>query len=66
VALNELEGLDIDCKPGLGACKYQHGEQIIAEKGYDEFTMETCAAYLIVLIVGFRILAYLGLRFIKH
>jgi ATP-binding cassette subfamily G (WHITE) protein 2 len=66
VTLNEMEGLELQCKPGLGPCKYTTGEQIIIEKGFDEFTVGSCAGYLIVLIVGFRILAYLGLRFIKH
>jgi ATP-binding cassette subfamily G (WHITE) protein 2 len=32
---------------------------------YDAYTVGECAGYIIVLIIGFRFLAYLGLRFIK-
>lgn len=33
--------------------------------GYDEYSIDACIGYLIVLIVGFRFLGYLGLRFVK-
>lgn len=40
-------------------------QAIIDLYGYDTYTVGECAGYIIVLIVGFRFLAYLGLRFIK-
>lgn len=39
---------------------------IIDSFGYYEYTVSECIGYLVVLIVGFRFLAYLGLRFIKN
>lgn len=50
--LNELEG-----EPG--------GAAIIDQYGYDEYTISFCIGILIVFIVGCRLLAYLGLRFLK-
>lgn len=38
---------------------------IIATFAYDEYTPSACVGYLIVLIVGFRLLGYLGLRYLK-
>lgn len=66
VSLNEYHGLHFDtstCKPG-GAC-VRTGEDIIKANGFDEYTIGECIGCLIALIVGFRFLAYLALRFIK-
>eukprot|EP01034_Spumella_vulgaris_P031371 gene31371-38750_t len=41
------------------------GDAYNAFYGYDNYTMGFCAGILVVLIVGCRLVAYLGLRFIK-
>lgn len=64
VALNEFHGLEIDCPTGQ-TCATTSGGQIIAQYGYDRYTIGGCVGYLIVLIIGFRLLAYLGLRYFK-
>lgn len=64
VALNEMHDLTLTCTPGVSACVSQ-GSTLIDQKGYDEYTISFCAGMLIMYIVGYRILAYLGLRFIK-
>jgi hypothetical protein len=64
LCLNELHGLDIDCPAGQ-TCAITSGDQINADFGYDRYTIEGCIGTLIGLIVGFRLLAYLGLRFFK-
>jgi len=63
IALNEFHGLELSC-PAKGACT-KTGEAIIISKGYNEYTIGFCAGILVVYIVGCRILAYLGLRFIR-
>lgn len=64
VALNELDGLVFDCPSG--SCAITTGEQIEAIKGYDQYTIGFCAGILILYIFGFRVIAYLGLRFIRN
>ncbi len=64
VALNELDGLELECSPGE-KCTYTSGEQISKAFGYDQYSIGFCIGILIVLIVGCRLLAYAGLRFIK-
>ena len=64
VALNELSDLEIACDVGT-SCSITSGQQIIEKNGYDQYTIEFCVGILIVLIVGSRVLAYLGLRFLK-
>lgn len=64
IAINELDGLELDCDPGE-KCTYTTGNQIMKVNGYDEYSIGFCIGILLVLIFGFRLLAYLGLRFIK-
>lgn len=64
VAINELQGLEIECDT-TPCSPLTTGEQIMAVNGYDDYTIGFCVGILIVLIVGSRILAYLGLRFMK-
>jgi ATP-binding cassette subfamily G (WHITE) protein 2 len=66
VSLNEYHGLHFDtstCKSG-GACT-RTGHDIVLAQGYNEYTIGECIGCLIALIVGFRFLAYLALRFVK-
>ncbi len=65
IALNEFHGLELSCPAGK-KCQYTTGEQIIHDKGYDEYSIGFCAGILVVFIVGCRLVAYGGLRFIRH
>ena len=64
LVLNELRGLELECPTGT-TCKYTDGNDIIYASGYEEYSISFCIGILIVLIVGWRFLAYLGLRYIK-
>jgi hypothetical protein len=64
VALNELHGLELSCPVGT-VCQFTNGAQITEFYGYNDYTIGFCAGILVVLIVGFRLIGYLGLRFIK-
>jgi ATP-binding cassette subfamily G (WHITE) protein 2 len=63
VSLNEQSGLEIDCSNATVACK--NGQQTIESLGMDKFSMGLCAGVLIAMIIIFRFIAYLGIRFIK-
>jgi ATP-binding cassette subfamily G (WHITE) protein 2 len=67
VALNELTGLALSCtdaqKDSSGNCP--GGEATIASLGLNKLSIEACAWVLILMIVIFRIAAYLAIRFIK-
>ena len=64
-ALNELDGLDFTCPAGT-TCSITTGEQVEEQKGYNEYTMGFCAGVLVLYIFGCRVIAYLGLKFIRH
>lgn len=64
IAINELTGLELSCNKPSG-CAVTEGSQIMAANGYNDYTIGFCIGILLVLIVGTRFLAYLGLRFIK-
>lgn len=69
ISLNELSGLELYCKDDQlknGACPITSGEQTIASLGLNKFTIGECIGVLFALIVGFRVIAFLALRFIKH
>lgn len=63
VSLNEYEGLVL-CNPN-GVCNLSYANAQILKYGYQQYTVEDCAGYLCVLIIGFRFMSYLGLRFVK-
>ena len=63
VALNELTGLQLSCPAGQTDCI--SGQSVIDKLGLDSLTMSGCAGALILMIVAFRLIAYLGIRFIK-
>ena len=67
VALNELTGLELSCTSAEIASNncIATGEQIMADKGYDQYNMGFCAGILILYIFGCRFIGYVGLRFIK-
>lgn len=62
VSLNEQSGLEIDCQ-GSGSCR--DGQATIDFLGLDRFTIGSCAGILIAMIIIFRVIAYVGIRFIK-
>ncbi len=64
ILINELTGLDIVCDTGT-KCAITRGEQILAAGGYDRVGMGTLIGWLFLLNFAFRLIAYLGLRFIK-
>jgi len=64
VSLNELNDLEFQCPSGT--CEITTGEQVAAQKGYDDFTIHFCAGILILYILVCRFIGYVGLKFIKH
>ena len=64
LALNLLKHLQIKCDTG-STCTITSGQQLIDQFGYNEYSIGSCVGYLIVLIFGFRLIGYLGLRFLK-
>lgn len=68
VARNELDGLVLTCtaeETALNQCKIFSGETIMAEKGYDQYSMGYCAGSLVAYVIGVRFIGYLAIRFIK-
>ncbi|CAF0758276.1 unnamed protein product [Adineta ricciae] len=68
LSLNELEGLVLICTDddrAKGSCTLT-GEQTIKELGFDYITIGGCIGTLIAYIVFCRIMAFLGVRFLKN
>lgn len=65
VALNELNGLELSCLQTDTTC-IPTGEVTIALFGYDQYSIGFLAGVLSVFIVGCRIVAFLGLKYIKN
>lgn len=68
VALNELHGLELTCTQAdvdKKSC-FRTGEAIIVSLGYDQYTIGFLAGILSVFIVGCRLVAFLGLKYIKN
>lgn len=67
VALNELEGLELSCTASEVAAKtcIASGEEIMTQKGYDQYSIGFCAGMLLLYIFICRLFGYLALRFIK-
>ncbi|KAL4427313.1 hypothetical protein ABPG77_003222 [Micractinium sp. CCAP 211/92] len=72
VALNELNGLVLTCTPDQlaktkdGVCPITSGQQTVDMLGLGELTIGENFAVLAAYILVCRIVAYLGIRFIKH
>jgi ATP-binding cassette subfamily G (WHITE) protein 2 len=69
--MNELQGLELTCtsaelasSPG-GVCPVTSGEQTIDRLGLGELSIAANAAVLLAFIVVCRVVAYLGIRFLK-
>uniref|UniRef100_A0A7I4AWE4 ABC transporter domain-containing protein n=1 Tax=Physcomitrium patens TaxID=3218 RepID=A0A7I4AWE4_PHYPA len=68
ISLNELHGLKIRCSPSeyvAGACPITSGEQTIKSLGLDYLNIGSCITILIFYILITRIIAYLGIRYLK-
>jgi ATP-binding cassette subfamily G (WHITE) protein 2 len=66
ISLNELTGLSLNCDNlASGATCVTSGETTINNLGFDQYSISLCAGVLVVMIVGFRMIAYLGVRYIK-
>jgi ATP-binding cassette subfamily G (WHITE) protein 2 len=69
ISLNELQGLMITCTAAQlsakGVCPISSGEQTIETLGLDKYTIHGCALILVAMIIFFRLMAYLAIRFIK-
>ena len=63
-ALNELNHLEFSCPEGT-ICAVTHGEQIEVAKGYNQYSMGECAGILVFYIIGFRVIGYLALKFVR-
>lgn len=65
--VNEYRGLDLDCTDNeilLGECFYLTGEDVLDDRGLDNVKISDCILYLIVLTIGFRIIAFIGVLFL--
>ncbi|KXZ51256.1 hypothetical protein GPECTOR_13g743 [Gonium pectorale] len=70
ISLNELHGLELHCTPSqlnsAGKCPITSGEQTIKSLGLDYISIGDCVGILIAYIVICRLIAYLGVRYLKH
>ncbi len=66
ISLNELEGLVLSCaNAGTNPC-IPNGEVTIQQLGFNYISIGGCIGTLIAFIIFCRIVAYLGVRFLKH
>jgi hypothetical protein len=64
VLQNEYHGLVIICPEGM-KCPFETGEQVLAYYESDLIPIYACALILIGWTLSMRILAYIGIRFVK-
>lgn len=67
--ITQLEGLEFKCTDteiAEGKCTITRGEQVMAQRGYDQYSVGQCVGAAIGFLIGYRIVAYLGLRYIKN
>jgi ATP-binding cassette subfamily G (WHITE) protein 2 len=64
ISLNEMQGLQLSCTlPDQSRCVT--GANRIADLGLDYISIGGCAAILVAMIIFFRYLSYLGVRYVK-
>jgi hypothetical protein len=67
VALNELTDYEFRCTAKqISAKTCSSGNQVISQKGYDQYTIPFLGGILLLYIAGVRFIGYLGLRFVKN
>lgn len=64
--LNELTGKVFVCDDGRDPCPITSGAQIIAEKGYDEYSTGYCAGIIVLYVVVCRVVAYAALKIVRY
>lgn len=64
ISLNEMQGLDLTCALA-DQSKCVTGQSKIAELGLDYISIGGCVAVLVSMIVFFRFLSYVGVRYVK-
>ncbi|UJR22373.1 hypothetical protein I4U23_025435 [Adineta vaga] len=66
ISLNELQGLVLSCADAGNSTCIPNGEKTIAQLGLDYINIGGCIGALIAFILFCRIVAFLGVRFLKH
>lgn len=69
VYLNEFSGLPLTCTPqqiSQNTCTFTSGNDVIETLEYDQYTIGGCIGSMIALYFGFRLIAYLALRYLKN
>lgn len=64
----QLRGLEFECTDQEirdDKCNVTRGEQVMEARGYDRYTVEGCVAAAFGFMIGYRVIAYLGLKYIK-
>ena len=66
ISLNELQGLVLSCADAGTSTCIPNGETTIKQLGLDYISIGGCIGVLLAFIIFCRIIAYLGVRFLKH
>lgn len=68
ITLNEFTDLSLKCRPSelkKGVCPVTNGSQVTHQYGYDLFDIAFCIEMLVVIIIVYKIVAFLALKYIK-
>jgi ATP-binding cassette subfamily G (WHITE) protein 2 len=66
VSLNELQGLVLSCADAGNSTCITNGETTIKQLGFDYINIGGCTGALLAFIIFCRIIAFLGVRFLKN
>ena len=66
VSLNELQGLTLSCADLASGTCIHDGETTIRQLGLDYISIGGCVGVLLAFIIFCRVVAYLGVRFLKN
>lgn len=65
ISLNELTGLELSCEGLTSGTCIKTGQQTITSLGLDYISIGGCIGALLAFIIFCRIVAFLGVRFLK-
>ena len=65
ISLNELRDLDLHCDAATPNCGLPSADDLIVKFGFDSYGIGMCAGILVLYIVFCRVVAYLGIRYLK-